>query len=119
MVCEAKLDGIFPNAQFHIEGFSLPYRLDKKCNGRCVMIFVKEDILSKHLIKHNFPRNVEGFFVEFDFRKSKWLLFATYHSPAQNDQYFFNCTDKAFDTYSNYDIVFLAGDFNAEDYEPC
>ena len=83
------------------------------------MIFVKEDILSKHLIKHNFPRNIEGFFVEFDFRKSKWLLFATYHSPAQNDQYFFNCTDKAFDTYSNYDIVFLAGDFNAEDYEPC
>ena len=42
------------------------------------MIFVKEDILSKHLIKHNFPRNIEGFFVEFDFRKSKWLLFATY-----------------------------------------
>ena len=53
------------------------------------------------------------------FRKSKWLLCGTYHPPAQNDQYFFNCIDKALDTYSNYDNVLLAGDFNAEDDEPC
>ena len=45
-------------------------------------------------------------------------LFGTYHLPAQKDQYFFNCIDKAFDPYSNYNIVLLAGDFNAEDYEP-
>ena len=32
---------------------------------------------------------------------------------------FFNCTDKALDTYSNYDNLLLAGDFNAEDGEPC
>ena len=58
-------------------------------------------------------------FVELNFRKSKWLLFGTYHPPAQNDQYFFNCIDKALDTYNNYDNVLLAGDFNAEDDEPC
>ena len=58
-------------------------------------------------------------FVELNFRKSKWLLFGTYHPPAQNDQYFFNCIDKALDTYSNYTNVLLAGDFNAEDDEPC
>ena len=57
--------------------------------------------------------------VELNFRKSKWLLFGTYHPPAQNDQYFFNCIDKALDTYSNYDNVLLAGDFNLEDDEPC
>ena len=32
---------------------------------------------------------------------------------------FFNCIDKAFDTYSNYDNVLLAGNFNAEDDETC
>ena len=32
---------------------------------------------------------------------------------------FFNCIDKALETYSNYDNVLLAGDFNAEDDEPC
>ena len=31
---------------------------------------------------------------------------------------FFNCIDKALDTYSNYDNALLAGDFNAEDDEP-
>ena len=56
-------------------------------------------------------------FVELNFRKSKWLLFGTYHPPAYNDKYFFNCIDKALDTYSNYDVL-LAGDFNAEDDKP-
>ena len=93
-----------------MDGFSLPYRLDRNGNGGGVMIFVKEDIPSKLLIKHNFQSHVEGLFVDLNFRKSKWLLF---------DQYFFNCIDKALDTYSNYDNVLLAGDFNAEDDEPC
>ena len=49
-----------------------------------------------------------------NFIKSKWLLFGTYHPPAQNDQYFFNCIDKALDTYSNYDNALHAGDLNAK-----
>ena len=87
VVCETKLDETFPSSQFHLDGFSLPYRLDRNRNGG-VMIFVKEDIPSKLLTKHNFPRDIEGLFVELNFRKSKWLLFGTYHPPAQNDQYF-------------------------------
>ena len=59
------------------------------------MIFLKEDILGKLLKKHDFPSDVKGLFVELNFRKSKLLLFVTYHPPAQNDQYFFNCIDKA------------------------
>ena len=101
-----------------MDGFSLPYRLDRNRNGGGVMIFVTEDIPSKLLTKHNFPNDVEGLFVELNFRQSKWLLFGTFHSPAQNDQYFFNCLDKTLDTYSNYDVL-LAGDFNAKDDEPC
>ena len=102
-----------------MDGFSLRYRLDRNPNGGGIMIFVKEDIPSKLLTKHNFPMDVEGLFVELNFRKSKWLLFGTYHTPAQNDQYFFNCIDKALDTYSNYEYVLLARDFNAKDDKPC
>ena len=65
-----------------MDGFSLPYRLDKNHTGGGVMIFVKEDILSKLLTKYNFPIDVEGLFVELNFRKSKWLLCGTYHPPA-------------------------------------
>ena len=119
VICETKLDETLPSSQFHVDGFSLPYRLDRNRNGGGVMIFVREDIPSKLLTKHNFPSDVEGLFVELNFRKSKWLLCGTYHPPAQNDQYFFNCIDKALDTYSNYDNVLLAGDFNVEDDEPC
>ena len=98
-------------------GFSLPYTLDRNRNGRGVMIFVKEDIPSKALTKHNFSNDAEDFFVDLNFKKSKQLFFGTSHPPAQNDQYFFNCINKALDTYSNY--VLLAGDFNAEYDEPC
>ena len=62
------------------------------------MIFVKEDIPSKLLTKHDFPSDVKDFFVELNFRKSKLFLFGTYHPPAQNDQYFFNSIDKALET---------------------
>ena len=68
-----------------IDGFSLPYRLERNRNGGGAMIFVKEDIPSKLLIKHNFPSDAEGLFVELNFRKSKWLFFGTYHPLVQND----------------------------------
>ena len=87
VVCETKLNEAFPNSQSNMDDFSLVYRLDRNRNGRGVMIFVKEDILSKLLSKYNFP-------------------------------FFFNCIDKALDTYSNYDNVLFAGDFNAKDDEP-
>ena len=61
-------------------------QIGRNRNGVDVMIFVNEDITSKLLTKHNFPNDVEGLFVELNFRKSKWLLFGTYHPPAQNDQ---------------------------------
>ena len=83
------------------------------------MIFVNEDITSKLFTKDNFPNDVGGLFVELNFRKSKWLLFGTYHPPAQNDQYLFNCIDEALNTYSDYDNVLLAGNVNAEHDELC
>ena len=85
---ETKLDKIFPHSHFHMDGFSLPYKLDRNRNGGGVMTFVKEDIPSKLLTKHDFQSDVEGLLVELNFRKSKWLLFGTYHPPTQNDQYF-------------------------------
>ena len=35
-------------------------------------------------------------------------------SSSQNDKYYYNCLDRALDTYSNYNKVFFAGDFNTE-----
>ena len=33
VVRETELDETFPGSQFHMDGFSLPYSLDRNCNG--------------------------------------------------------------------------------------
>ena len=71
---QTKLDSSFPTQQFTLPGYSKPYRLDRNREGGGVLIYVREDIPSKLLNKHNFTRNVEGMFVEINLRKTKILI---------------------------------------------
>ena len=119
VLTETKLDDSFLKAQFLVDGFSELYRYDRNRKGGGIMIYIRENFPSKLLEKHNFSGDIEGLFVELNFRKVKWLLFGTYHPPSQNDIYYFNQLDKAIDTYNSYDKILLIGDFNAEATEPC
>ena len=101
--------------QFLVNGFSEPYRLDRNKNGGGVMVYSLGDIPSKLLDKHVFPYDMEGLFVELNFRKCKRLLFGKYHPPSQADVYYFDNLDKAFDTYSSYEKLLL---FNTETSDP-
>ena len=76
---------------------------------------MRSDIPSNLLTKHSFLNDIEGLFAEINFRKSKWLLFRTYHPPSQNYQYYFDCLDKALDVYSSYEKFILTGDFNMQE----
>ena len=115
IVTETKLDDSFPKAQFCIDGFSIPYRLDRNRNGGGLMIYVRDDIPSKMLTKHNLPEDIEAAFIELNFRKCKWLLCATYRAPSQNHNYFFDNIDKCLDMYSTYERVILASDLKSFD----
>ena len=120
VIVETKLDVSFPESQFLIEGYSTPYRLDRNRNGGGVMIYVREDIPSKKLMKQNLPDDIEGLFIEINLRKCKWLLFGSYHPPSQPDQYYFDNIGRALDIYNKfYNKSLLVGDFNAEETEPC
>ena len=120
VITETKIDDSFPEGQFKMDGFAIPFRLDRNCNGGGILIYVREDIPCKQLTKHTFPGDIEGVFVEINLRKTKWLLFGTYHPPSQSDNYYFDSLTKALDQYlEKYDKFLLAGDFNAEDTEPC
>ena len=119
IITETKLDDTFPVSQFHIDGFSKPYRLDRNRNGGGVIIYVREDIPSKILTKHVLPTDIEALFIELNFRKCKWLLSGIYHPPSQSDQCFFDRLDNVLDVYSNYENILLVGDFNAEIGETC
>ena len=63
IVTETKLDDSFPKAQFCIDGFSIPYRLDRNRNGGGLMIYVRDDTTSKMLSKHNVFEDIEDAFI--------------------------------------------------------
>ena len=129
VLTETHLDSSFPTEQFLLDGFKIPYRQDRNKNGGDIMIYIREDIPSKVLNKHTFPDlifehndslgPIEGLFLEINLRKSKWLLFGSYHRPKQNDDYYFDKLTYALDIYAkDYQKFLLTGDFNIEDHEP-
>ena len=119
IITETKLYGTFPLSRFHIDGFSPPYRLDRNRNGDGIIIYIREDISSKMVAKHCFPKDIEALFIELNFRKCKRLLCELYHPPSQKDQYFFDNIDEALDVYSTYEKVILGVDFNSQIGENC
>ena len=62
MIPERKSDNSFPEGQFLIPGYSSPYRFDRNCRGGGIMLYVKEDIPSKHLSIESQP--IEGFYID-------------------------------------------------------
>ena len=94
VITETKLDNSLPTSQFLVKGFVEPFRLDRNRNGGGVMIYIWDDIPSRLLSEHVFPKDIEGLFIELNFRKYKWLLLGTYHPLPQSDQYYFNKFDK-------------------------
>ena len=82
MISERKLDNSFPEGQFLIPGYSSPYGFDRNCRGGGIMLYVREDIPSKLLSIENQP--IEGFYIEINLRKKKWLLCGTYNPHRNN-----------------------------------
>ena len=121
IIGETKLDHTFPENQFFIPGYKMPYRLDRNRNGGGVMIYIREDIPSNILSKHNVHEKVEAIFVEINLRKNKFLLVGTYHSSSAShgtsDAIFFEQIGFALDVYSGYDKFLVAGDLNVQEGE--
>ena len=115
---ETKLDSSFPTQQFALPGYSEPYRLDRNRDGGGVLIYVREDIPSKLLTKHNFTKDVEGIFVEVNLRKTKLLFFGGYRSEHEvyglEKSVFLEQVSFALDNYSSYDKILIAGDLNMD-----
>lgn len=61
---ETKLDSSYPTSQLLIDGFSIPFRKGRNCNGGGLLVYIREDIPSKLLSKHTFLDDIEVLFVE-------------------------------------------------------
>ena len=114
ILSETKLDETSLISQFSMDGFSKTWRFDRNKHEEGVMVCIRDKVPSKVLEKHSCLNNIKCLFIERNFRKRKWLLCVTYHSPSQNDEYYFNYLDRGLDTYRNYENVLLVGDFNTE-----
>ena len=49
LVSETKIDGTFPLAQFCVESYSTPYRLDRTCEGGGLLLYVRDVYLQNKL----------------------------------------------------------------------
>ena len=66
MISDTKIDVCFPIGQFLLNGYSTPFRLDHNAHGGGILLYIREDIISKLLLMEENP--IEGFFVEINLR---------------------------------------------------
>lgn len=71
VLTETKLDNSSPSSQFHIEGYSMTYRLSRNRNGRGVQIYTKDGIVGKILNKHVLQVDIKILSIELNFLKNK------------------------------------------------
>ena len=58
MVSETKLDDTFTTAQFQIEGFQEPIRIDRNKNGGGIMIYIRDGLDAKEIKSQDCRRNI-------------------------------------------------------------
>ena len=115
VITESKLDESFPINMFNLEGYTLPFRLDKSINSGGVLIYVKEGIPCHELKTSSYNINPEGIFLEINLRKQKWLLFGGYNNCKSNINTFLREIGPTLDHYMcKLDNFILLGDYNSE-----
>ena len=74
MISESKLDCTFRSSQFQIYGFRTPYRLHRNDRGVRKLLFVRENLITRLLSTHYFPKNIGILLIELTLRKQKRLI---------------------------------------------
>ena len=109
---------LFLLAQFVLEGYQAPYRLDVNCRSGGILVYVKSSIPSRHLESGNICNSIQAIPFEINLRKEKWLVISIYRPPSQNSEFFLNQLKKLMDSFADkYDNYLIMGDFNLEPKE--
>ena len=115
LITETNIDSSFPEAQFEIDGFTTPYRVDRDCHGGGILLYIRQDIPSKLLINLKISENLEGDFVELNFHRKKMASLLSYNPQKLNITKHLDVIGKNLDLYSSrYENYLLLGDFNSE-----
>ena len=115
LISETKLDASFPSKQFVLDGYSLPFRLDKSNTGGGLLLFIKEGIPTK-LLPTNFTQ--EGIFMEINLKKKKWLFLGGYNpDKSRIKEYLAELSTNLDQLIVSYENIIVMGDFNSETTE--
>ena len=79
---ETMLNDTFPDNQFLINGFHVPYRLGRTGKGGGIMLFVRKHIPSRK-INVVFSPKIEAIAIEINLKKRKWMIIGSYN-PHKN-----------------------------------
>ena len=83
-----------------------------------IMVFVREDIPSKLISKETL--DIEGIFIELNFRKKKWLLSCSYNSNKNTITDHLEILRRNVNLYSaHYENLIIIGDFNTDINQSC
>ena len=114
VISETKIDNSFPTNQFSIDGYNLPYRLDRNQDGGGFLVYFRTGIPSRKL-KTNLPDNVEGIFFDMNMRNKKWLIFVGYNPKKEHIAPFLSHVGKSLDyQIGKYENLILIADFNSQ-----
>ena len=118
LVSETKLDDTFPVGQFYNDGYSTPYRFNRTSHGGRILLYIREDIPSRILKFEPVLNSFEGFFVEINLRKKKWLFSCSNNPTRKNIVNHVKNISTGLDQFSaTYNNLILLGDFNVEPEE--
>ena len=113
LVSETKIDISFPSGQIIVVDFALPYRFDRNSKEGGLLFYVREDIPSKIIFVLKLP--IEGFLIEVNVCRKKWLLGCFYNPHKTYISDFFKEISKASDlTTANYERLFIMSDLNSK-----
>ena len=68
LITETNINNSFSEAQFEMDGFTTPDRVDRDCHGGGILLYIRQDIPSKLVINLKISENL-GVFVELNFRR--------------------------------------------------
>ena len=116
MISETKIDDSFPIANFLIDGFSQPYRIDRKSSGGGIMLYVREDIPSNQKGRVS---TKEGIYVELKLRSKNWLINCSYNPNKNAIGNQLEALSDFLDFHSSsYNNIIILGYFNVDLEEP-
>ena len=114
VIANTKIDKSFPTAQFIIERFLKPLRVDISDKSGGLLVYLRSHLLSRQLTQFKISSGTQAIPFEVSMQKEKWFFLCIDKPLSINRQYFLDSLSNVIDYYSNvYDSHIVIGDFNS------